>query len=63
MRSVTIWGIYGQSNIFFPYSPVPDYLKATVDTIMKIHKTQPTGDILAFVTGQDEVEQVLRLVM
>ena len=53
------------SSLFFcfPFSPVPDYLKETVETIMKIHKTQPSGDVLAFVTGQDEVEQVLRLVM
>jgi ATP-dependent RNA helicase DDX35 len=37
--------------IHFP-SPVPDYIKATVDTVVKIHQTEGDGDILAFLTGQ-----------
>ncbi|XP_046552881.1 probable ATP-dependent RNA helicase DHX35 [Haliotis rubra] len=32
--------------------PHPDYLKATVETVMKIHFNQPAGDVLAFLTGQ-----------
>ncbi|KAI6242729.1 hypothetical protein M3Y99_00179200 [Aphelenchoides fujianensis] len=38
--------------------PVPDYVKATVEACINIHKTEKHGDILAFLTGQDEVEQV-----
>ena len=34
------------------YSPVADYIKTTVDTILGIHREQPAGDILAFLTGQ-----------
>jgi ATP-dependent RNA helicase DDX35 len=35
---------------------VPNYLDATVDLVIKIHKNEQAGDILAFLTGQDEVE-------
>ncbi len=35
--------------------PVPDYLKGTVETVMKIHRLQKEGDVLCFLTGQDEV--------
>lgn len=34
------------------FSPVPDYIKSTVETVMKIHQTEGDGDILAFLTGQ-----------
>jgi ATP-dependent RNA helicase DDX35 len=32
-----------------------------VDTVLQIHKSEPTGDILAFLTGQDEVEKACNL--
>lgn len=48
---------------FFLSSPVPNYLDATVSTVQKIHETLPAGDVLAFLTGQDEVEQALRRLM
>lgn len=32
--------------------PVPDYIKATIDVVIKIHENEPFGDILAFLTGQ-----------
>ena len=32
-------------------SPLPDYVKATVDTVMKIHFNEKEGDVLAFLTG------------
>lgn len=34
------------------FSPVPDYVKATVETVLKIHETEDDGDVLAFLTGQ-----------
>lgn len=36
----------------FVLSPVPDYVKATVETVLKIHETEEDGDVLAFLTGQ-----------
>eukprot|EP00038_Savillea_parva_P019455 m.27593 g.27593 ORF g.27593 m.27593 type:complete len:1068 (-) comp4427_c0_seq1:179-3382(-) len=37
-------------------SPESDYLDAVVVTVLQIHLTQPPGDILVFLTGQDEIE-------
>lgn len=47
-------------DIMYSSSPVPNYLDATVSTVQKVHETLPAGDVLAFLTGQDEVEQALR---
>lgn len=45
------WEIYYVSPLS-PNSPVPDYVKSTVETVMKIHNSEGDGDILAFLTGQ-----------
>ncbi|KAG8513345.1 putative ATP-dependent RNA helicase DHX35 [Galemys pyrenaicus] len=47
----------------FLFSPVPDYIKSTVETVMKIHQTEGDGDILAFLTGQEEVETVVSMLI
>lgn len=49
-------------DIFYSQSASPNYLKACVDTVLDIHKDEPVGDILVFLTGQDEVENALHLV-
>ena len=41
--------------------PVPDYVKSCVDTVIKISVHEPSGDILVFLTGYEEVETVTRL--
>lgn len=43
--------------------PCPDYVKETVNTIIKIHKKEAvaSGDILAFLTGQEEVLEAVQL--
>ena len=40
------------------YTPQPEvnYLHAAITTVFQIHTTQPNGDILVFLTGQDEIE-------
>ena len=40
------------------YTPQPEanYLAAAVTTIFQIHITQPKGDVLVFLTGQEEIE-------
>jgi len=37
-------------------SPQADYLHAAVVTTLQIHVTQPAGDVLIFMTGQEEIE-------
>ena len=39
-------------EILYALDPVPDYVKATVETVMKIHCYEKEGDILAFLTGR-----------
>uniref|UniRef100_A0A1I8BCP8 RNA helicase n=1 Tax=Meloidogyne hapla TaxID=6305 RepID=A0A1I8BCP8_MELHA len=48
-------------SVFYTKVGVPDYVQTTVDTILRLHKEEPPGDILAFLTGQDEVEQACKL--
>jgi len=40
---------------------LPDYVQGVVDTCVKIHKNLPAGDILAFLTGQEEVDKAVSL--
>ena len=43
-------------EIMFSREPEPDYLDAALLTVMEIHLTQPPGDILLFLTGQEEID-------
>lgn len=45
-------------RVFHTENAVPDYLDAVVSTILQIEETQMPGDILVFLTGQDEIERV-----
>lgn len=48
-------------DIFYVQDPVPDYVKASVDTVIKISIHEPPGDVLVFLTGYEEVETTVRL--
>lgn len=50
-------------DIHYTLDPVPDYVKATVDTIIKIHHNETPGDVLAFLTGMDEVNTAVSLLI
>lgn len=39
--------------------PEPDYLAAALDTVMQITVGEPAGDVLVFLTGQDEIDQAV----
>jgi pre-mRNA-splicing factor ATP-dependent RNA helicase DHX16 len=43
-------------SIYNVPTPESDYLKASLTTIYQIHLSQPPGDILVFLTGQEEIE-------
>ncbi|XP_054719741.1 probable ATP-dependent RNA helicase DHX35 isoform X2 [Uloborus diversus] len=45
-------------DVHYSKEPVADYLKASVDTVSKIHLNEPPGDVLVFLTGQEEVDFV-----
>ncbi|KAJ1371726.1 putative ATP-dependent RNA helicase DHX35 [Parelaphostrongylus tenuis] len=44
--------------IYHTKTSIPNYIKATVDTVLDIHKNEIPGDILVFLTGQEEVIQI-----
>ncbi|KAF8390619.1 hypothetical protein HHK36_025146 [Tetracentron sinense] len=57
--SVPIFHIPGRTfpvNILYSKTPCEDYVEAAVKQAMTIHITSPPGDILIFMTGQDEIE-------
>uniref|UniRef100_A0A8C3WHJ2 Probable ATP-dependent RNA helicase DHX35 n=1 Tax=Catagonus wagneri TaxID=51154 RepID=A0A8C3WHJ2_9CETA len=60
---LTVEGRTFPVDIFYLQSPVPDYIKSTVETVMKIHQTEGDGDILAFLTGQEEVETIVSMLI
>ncbi|KAJ1720480.1 DEAH-box ATP-dependent RNA helicase prp22 [Coemansia erecta] len=43
-------------KVLFSREPETDYLEAALMTVMQIHLTEPPGDILVFLTGQEEVD-------
>ncbi|KAJ6578837.1 P-loop containing nucleoside triphosphate hydrolase protein [Mycena vulgaris] len=43
-------------EIYYTPQPEANYLHAAITTCFQIHTTQPRGDILVFLTGQDEIE-------
>lgn len=43
-------------EILYAKAPEADYLHASAITALQIHVTQPPGDILIFLSGQDEIE-------
>ncbi|XP_025086245.1 probable ATP-dependent RNA helicase DHX35 [Pomacea canaliculata] len=56
---LTVEGREYPVDVHYTLDPVPDYLKATVDTVMKIHFNERPGDVLAFLTGMEEVDNVV----
>ena len=43
-------------EVFYTKKPQADYVEACCQAVLQIHASQPKGDILVFLTGQDEIE-------
>jgi len=55
----TIFTIPGRTypvEILYTKEPESDYLDAALITVMQIHLSEPPGDILLFLTGQEEID-------
>ncbi|KAJ8955968.1 hypothetical protein NQ314_006817 [Rhamnusium bicolor] len=48
-------------DIFYVTEPVPCYVQSSVDAVVKINSSKEEGDVLVFLTGQEEVERVVKL--
>jgi pre-mRNA-splicing factor ATP-dependent RNA helicase DHX15/PRP43 len=47
-------------EVFYTPNPEPDYMDAAIKTTMLIHTSQDPGDILVFLTGEEEIEDACR---
>ncbi|KAB1221979.1 putative ATP-dependent RNA helicase DHX35 [Morella rubra] len=48
-------------QIHFLEEPVQDYVQAAVSTVLSIHGQEPMGDVLVFLTGQDDIDAAIQL--
>jgi len=46
---------------FYTAEPERDYLEAAIRTVVQIHNSEPEGDILLFLTGEEEIENACRM--
>lgn len=47
-------------EIFYTQEPEPDYVEAALRTVLMIHRAEDEGDILLFLTGEEEIEDACR---
>ena len=47
-------------EIFYTPEPEQDYVEAAIRTVLQIHATEDEGDILLFLTGEEEIEDSAR---
>ncbi|KAL5362387.1 P-loop containing nucleoside triphosphate hydrolase protein [Aspergillus floccosus] len=47
-------------EIFYTPEPEQDYVEAAIRTVLQIHATEADGDILLFLTGEEEIEDASR---
>lgn len=47
-------------EIFYTPEPEKDYVESSVRTVVQIHQLEDPGDILLFLTGEEEIEDVSR---
>ena len=61
--AVALFTVPGRTHIvqlFYTQEPEPDYMEAAMRTVLWIHRTEGPGDILLFLTGEEEIEDACR---
>jgi pre-mRNA-splicing factor ATP-dependent RNA helicase DHX15/PRP43 len=56
-------GIPGRTypvEVFYTQEPEPDYVEGAIRTVLMIHRAEEKGDVLLFLTGEEEIEEVCR---
>jgi len=48
-------------QVLYRKDPVGDYLEESLNTVMRIHLTEKPGDILLFLTGQEEIDTAAQI--
>lgn len=49
-----------QVETFYTSDPEADYVEAAIRTVLMIHQAEDEGDILLFLTGEEEIEDSCR---
>jgi len=57
---LTVPGRLYSVEIFYTPEPERDYLEAAIKTVIQIHLCEKPGDILLFLTGEEEIEETCR---
>ncbi|CAI0390029.1 unnamed protein product [Linum tenue] len=52
-----IYCVHHPVDIFYTMKPESDFLGATIRSVVEIHQREEPGDILAFLTRQEEIEE------
>jgi pre-mRNA-splicing factor ATP-dependent RNA helicase DHX15/PRP43 len=47
-------------EVFYTEQPEPDYVEAAIRTVLMIHRAEEPGDVLLFLTGEEEIEDACR---
>ncbi|KAF8117323.1 hypothetical protein N665_0011s0046 [Sinapis alba] len=50
-------------EILYTQEPERDYLEAAINTVVQIHMFEPPGDVLVFLTGEEEIEDAYRRIV
>ncbi|KAL1200251.1 putative pre-mRNA-splicing factor ATP-dependent RNA helicase DEAH2 [Cardamine amara subsp. amara] len=50
-------------EILYTQEPERDYLEAAIRTVVQIHMFEPPGDVLVFLTGEEEIEDACRKIV
>ncbi|KAI5298109.1 hypothetical protein KEM55_003801, partial [Ascosphaera atra] len=59
-RIVTIEGRMYPVDCLFLENPAEDYVERAIKTVFDIHAQEPKGDILVFLTGREEIDDVVQ---
>ena len=62
-RRAPLFTIAGRTHpveVFYTQEPEPDYVEAAIRAVLMIHREEGPGDILVFLTGEEEIDDVCR---
>jgi ATP-dependent RNA helicase DHX8/PRP22 len=60
-RAVYVQGRQFPVQVLYTAEPEEDYLDAALLAVLQVHAEEPPGDVLVFLTGQEEIDALARL--
>lgn len=59
---ISVEGRTHSVQVHYLEQPCADYVRASVEAALEIHAVEPAGDILVFLTGEEEIEAAVALI-